>query len=192
MEAAPPRLPRSLRHSLLGLGILAFLLAGCSSDDGSPASTLLGPQTYGTGDGAYTISFTKTPTSSIGYARARNWFGGDVSVTVMSHPDATRPGRSEALLRSYLPIATGGRMYLFDGMPAVKEVLKCNLPSGPCPGMTAGLEVFDGPRLFDVFVTGLDDAATRQALARFRVASVPRTSGCSYAVSRSGFSQHCP
>lgn len=82
-------------------------------------------------------------------------------------------------------------MYLFDGMPAIKEVIDCILPSGPCPGKTAGLEVLDGSRLFDVFVTGLDDAATRQALGSFRVASVVRTPGCLYEVSRKGFAQNC-
>lgn len=183
-----------LRSLLVGLGLLAVLATGCSSDSGVSASALLTPKTYGSGNGAFTMSFTQTPTTSPGYAALgsrNNWTGGDVDVAVISHPAAVRPQRIEALLRTYLPFATGGRMYLFDGLPAIKEVVDCTLPSGPCPGKVGGLEVFDGQTFFDVFVSGLDGAATSQALASFRVASVARTPGCSYAVSRKGFAQAC-
>ncbi len=82
-------------------------------------------------------------------------------------------------------------MYLFDGMPAIKEVVDCSTPAGPCPGKTAGLEVLDGSVLFDVFVSGLNEAATNQALSSFRVVSVAKTANCSYRVSRRGFTQRC-
>jgi hypothetical protein len=120
-----------------------------------------------------------------------SWFGGHVDVLVISLNGVTPPDRIEARLRSYLPMATGGRMYLFDGMPAIKEVVNCVLPSGPCPGKTGGLIALDGSILFDVFVSGLNQTATDQALASFRPLSVATTPGCSYEVSRTGFAQRC-
>jgi hypothetical protein len=198
------------RNLLLALGILAVAFSACSSNNGSSSSALLASQTYGNGDGAFTMSFTQPPTTSLGYAGGRpdpstttnpsplpalgsrvNWFGGDVIVAVIKDPESVAPGRIEAQLRSYLPVATGGRMILIDGMPAIREIIDCVLPSGPCPGKTAGLEILDGSTLFDVFTTGLDEGATLQALSSFRVSLVSTTPGCSFTVNRRGFTQRC-
>ena len=82
-------------------------------------------------------------------------------------------------------------MCLFDGMPAVEEVVDCSTPVGPCPGKTAGLEVLDGSTLFNVFVSGLNEAGTDQALSSFRVVSIAETPGYSYRVNRKGFTEQC-
>jgi hypothetical protein len=162
---------------LIGSAILAVLIGACSTDSGQSGSVLLAPQTYGTGLGAFTISFTRTPTTAIPHPRVtvttppttvtttsnasgppplasrKNWFGGNVDVAVITD-GAVRPQRIEGELRSYLPFASGGRMLLVDGMPAIREVVDCSTPSGPCPGKTAGLEVLDGSTLFNVFTSG--------------------------------------
>jgi hypothetical protein len=212
---------------LLGVGILAIVAGGCSTNSGRPASVLLPPQTYGTGPNAFTISFTKPPTSMIPsfgarpnstattppttdttappttstttsipglpppLASTKRWSGGDVDVAVSTEKNAIPPHRIESVLRAYLPIATGGRMLLMDGMPAIREVVDCSTPSGPCPGNVGGLEVLDGSTLFDVFTGQLDDDATTKALSSFHVAHVAATPGCSYQVSRKGFTQRC-
>lgn len=194
---------------LVGLGSLALGIGGCSSG-GLPGTVLLAPKTYGSGQGAFVVSFSRSPTTNVGYAVGRpdptattnpppppplgsrtTWFGGDVDVSVNAQQGVLAPDRIEAQLRSYLPVATGGRLYLFEGMPAIEEAIDCVVPSGPCPGKTAGLEVLDGSMLFSVFVSGLDEAGTEQALASFHPLSVVTTAGCSYQVSRTGFSERC-
>jgi hypothetical protein len=67
----------------------------------------------------------------------------------------------------------------------------CGTPSGPCPGKTAGLEMLDGSTLFEVFTSELDEEATNRALLSFHVQYVTRTPGCSYQVTRKGFTQRC-
>jgi hypothetical protein len=202
------------RIPLIGSAILAVFVGACSTDSGQSGSVLLTPQTYGTGLSAFTISFTHTPTTAIPHpgvtvttppttvtttsnpsrprqlASRENWFGGNVNVAVITD-EAVRPLRIENELRSYLPFATGGRMLLIDGMPAIREVVDCSTPSGQCPGKTAGLEVLDGSTLFDVFTSGLDEGATDQTLSSFHVQHVATTPGCSYQVTRKGFTQRC-
>jgi hypothetical protein len=194
---------------LVGVGILGLVISGCTSDSGLSGSVLLAPKTYGSGPDGFVISFSRaptnlgerhTPTTPPTTTRTStpppstdsrlNGFGGAVNVSVITD-SAVRPHQLESELRSYLPFATRGRMYLFNGMPAIKEVVDCSIPAGPCPGKTAGLEVLDGSTLFDVFVSGLNAAGTDQALSSFRVASVARTPGCSYRVNRKGFTQQC-
>jgi hypothetical protein len=208
--------------ALIGLGILAVVAGGCSTNSGRPASVLLPPERYGTGQGSFTISFTRTPTTSIRHlggrygptattppttattttttsvpglppplASRKNWFGGDVNVAVSTEHSAIPPHGIESVLRSYLPIATEGRTLLIDGMPAIREVVDCSTPSGPCPGMTAGLEVLDGSTLFDVFTSELDADATNRVLSSFHVEHVATTPDCTYHVSRKGFTQRC-
>jgi hypothetical protein len=196
---------------LVGVGILALMMSACSSVSGLSGSVLLARKTYGGGLNAFMVSFTKTPTTaSLGERHTPttpptttttsaqpqtpdsrlNWFGGAVNVSVITNSAAT-PRRVESELRSYLPFATGGRLFLFDGMPAIKEVLDCSTPAGPCPGKIGGLEVLDGSILFDVFVSGLNEGGTDEALSSFGIVSVARTPGCSYRVNGKGFTEHC-
>jgi hypothetical protein len=194
------------RLTIATLFVGATLLAACGSDDTIGSSALLAPKTYGSGPGRFTVSFTKPPTTTLptasGHAGTTSprvvhlppgravWYGGNVIVYATDRVPP-KPRRIESALRSSLPVATGGRMYLLDGMPAIREIVDCHNGAGPCPGKIGGIEVLNGPVLISMFTQGLDEQATTQTLDSFRIEIPSRQAGCRYTVDRKGYELSC-
>ncbi len=82
-------------------------------------------------------------------------------------------------------------MFLFDGLPAIREIVDCSNPAGSCPGKIGGLEVVNGSTIYAVFTSGFDQQATERVLASFHISKPQGSPGCSFTVDRRGFNEFC-
>jgi hypothetical protein len=104
--------------------------------------------------------------NSIGVVSRRTWSAGDEFVWIWN---LKKPVTQKTTTADFGQFLGFGYRSTFEGHPAVRELVACSTPSGPCPGYVGGIDVIDGSTMYVVSTTGWDKATTEAILDTFRI-----------------------
>ena len=103
--------------------------------------------------------------SSIGVVSRRTWTADGQLVWIWN---LQKPVTTKEISKLFAQFLFGYRS-TFHGHPAVRELVACSNPAGPCPGYVGGIDVLDGSTMYVVSTTGFDKPTTEALLDSFRI-----------------------
>ncbi len=193
IQNARPRGRKVVQVVLAALVILtvaagSLSLASASASSSSPQIRIPPAEVYGSAGQRFEMTFLRTPStcipdgqcglevgcpartahcgwSTIGVVSRRTWTADDQLVWIWNLQKPVTTKEISKLL-SQFPF---GYRSIFDGLPAVRELVACFDPAGACPGYVGGIDVVDGSTMYVVSTTGFDKPTTEALLDSFRI-----------------------